>query len=116
MPTWLEVQRRKAVFFLTLHVRIIDSMNIELGPNWQPSTTKMAVPRLSCNAERSEVFLITEFYHLRSEKLHLFSVVPPTKPAQAISSIVSPKIKVEPNWQPSTTKMAMAQLRCHAES
>ena len=33
--------------------RIIDSMNIELGPNWQQSTTKMAVARLRCDADSS---------------------------------------------------------------
>ena len=37
---------------------IIDSINIQLRPNWQPSTTKMAVARLRCNAESLEVFHI----------------------------------------------------------
>ena len=37
---------------------IIDIINIQLGPNWQPSTTKMAVARLVCNADSSEVFHI----------------------------------------------------------
>ena len=46
---------------------------------------------------------------------HLCSVVTPTKLAQAISSIFSPKIQLEPNWQQSTTKMAVAWLRCNAE-
>ena len=32
---------------------IIDSINIQLGPNWQQSTTKMAVARLRCDAESS---------------------------------------------------------------
>ena len=41
-------------------------------------------------------------------------VVPPTKPEQAISSIFSPKIQLGPNWQQSTTKMAVARLRCNA--
>ena len=32
---------------------IIDSMNIQIGPNWQPLTTKIAVTRLRCNADSS---------------------------------------------------------------
>ena len=46
----------------------------------------------------------------------LCSVVPPTKPAQAISSIFCPIIQLGPNWQQSTTKMAVAQLRCDEDS
>ena len=30
---------------------IIDSINIQLGPNWQQSTTKMAVAQLRCDAD-----------------------------------------------------------------
>ena len=37
---------------------IIDSINIQLGPNCQKSTTKMAVARLRYNAEILEVFHI----------------------------------------------------------
>ena len=48
--------------------------------------------------------------------IQLFSVVPPTKPAQAISSIFSPKIQLRPNWQQSTTKMAVTFLRCDKDS
>ena len=29
---------------------IIDNINIQLGPNWQPSTEKMTVERLRCDA------------------------------------------------------------------
>ena len=32
---------------------IIDSINIQLGPNWQQSTTKMDVARLRCDADSS---------------------------------------------------------------
>ena len=39
---------------------IIDSINIELGPNWQPSTTKMAVAWLRCDADSSELFHIID--------------------------------------------------------
>ena len=39
---------------------IIDSMNIQLGPNWQQSTTKMAVAPLRCDAESSELFHIID--------------------------------------------------------
>ena len=42
-------------------------------------------------------------------------VVPPTKPAQAISSIFSPKTKLGPNWQQPTTKITVARLRFNAE-
>ena len=55
------------------------------------------------------------YYHIRSGKRHIFSVVPPTKPAQTISSIFSPKIQLWPNWQQSTTKMAVARLRGDAD-
>ena len=37
---------------------IIDSINIQLGPNWQQSTIEMAVARLRCNADILEVFHI----------------------------------------------------------
>ena len=30
---------------------IIDNINIQLGPNWQPSTTKMTVARLRCDGD-----------------------------------------------------------------
>ena len=36
------------------------SLKTQLGPNWQQSTTKMAVARLRCNAEVSEVFHIID--------------------------------------------------------
>ena len=39
---------------------IIESINIKLGPNWQQSTTKMAVARLGCDADSSEVFYIID--------------------------------------------------------
>ena len=39
---------------------IIDSINIQIGPNWQPPTTKMAVARLRCDADSSEVFHIID--------------------------------------------------------
>ena len=45
-------------FLEVLH--IIDSIKIQLGPNWQQSTTKMAVARLRCNSEMSEVFHIID--------------------------------------------------------
>ena len=56
------------------------------------------------------------YYHIRSGKVQLCSVITPTKPAQAISSIFSPKIQLGPNWQQSTTKMAVAWLWCSADS
>ena len=42
----------------------IDSIKIKLGPNWKPSTTKMAVSQLRCDAESSEVFHIIGEYPL----------------------------------------------------
>ena len=39
---------------------IIDSINIQLGPNWQPSTTNMSVAQLRCDADSSEVFYIID--------------------------------------------------------
>ena len=39
---------------------IIDSINIQLGTNWQQSTTKMAVARLRYNSEILEVFHIID--------------------------------------------------------
>ena len=39
---------------------IIDSIKIHLGPNWQQSTTKLAVARLRCDADSSEVFRIID--------------------------------------------------------
>ena len=53
---------------------------------------------------------------LRSEKEHLCSGVRPAKSTQAIISIFSPKIKLGPNWQQSTTKMAVARQRFDADS
>ena len=49
-------------------------------------------------------------------EIQLFSVVPPTKLAQAISSVFSPKIRHGTNWQKSIIKMAVAPLRCDADS
>ena len=39
---------------------IIDSINIQLGPNWQQSTTKMSVERLRCNADSLGIFHIID--------------------------------------------------------
>ena len=55
------------------------------------------------------------YCHIRSGQRQPCSVVPPTKSAQAISSIFVPKIYLGPNWQQSTTKMAVARLRCDAD-
>ena len=55
------------------------------------------------------------YYHIRSGKIHLCSVVSTTKLAQAISSIFSPNIQFGLNWQQSTTKVEVAWLWCNAE-
>ena len=39
---------------------IIDSINIQLGKNWQQSTTKIAVERLRCDADSLKVFHIID--------------------------------------------------------
>ena len=39
---------------------IIDNINIQLGPNWQQSTTKITVARLRCDGDSSEVFHIID--------------------------------------------------------
>ena len=39
---------------------IIDSINIQLGPNWKESTTKIAVAQLRCDADSLEVFNIID--------------------------------------------------------
>ena len=56
------------------------------------------------------------YYYLRSWKINLSSVVPPTKSAHAISSIFSPNIQLGQNWQQSTTKMDVARLRYNVDS
>ena len=95
---------------------IIDNINIQIGTNWQPSTTKMAVARLRCNADSFATVSYHWYYHMKSGKIQLTPVVTPTKSAQAISSIFSPKIQLGPNWQQSTNKMAVERLRCDAHS
>ena len=47
--------------------------------------------------------------------MHICSVVPPSKLAQATSSIFSPKSQLGPNWLQSTTKMAVTWLRYSAD-
>ena len=61
-------------------------------------------------------YFISLILSYRPGKIQICSVVPPTKSAQAISSIFSPNIQLGPNWQQSTTKMAVARLRCDADS
>ena len=56
------------------------------------------------------------YFNIRSGKRYICSVVPPTKTAQIISSIFSPKVQLWPNWQQSITKMAVARLRYDADS
>ena len=77
----------------------IFSPKTQLGPNWQQSTTKMAVARLRCDGDSFVIVSYHWYYHIRSGKRQLCYVVPPTKSAQAISSIFSPNIQLGPNWQ-----------------
>ena len=76
----------------------------------------MVVARLRCGEEIFGSISYHWYYHIRSGKIQLCSAVPPTKSAQAISSIFSTKIQLGPNWQQSTTKMYLVQLRCDADS
>ena len=70
----------------------IFSPKIQLGPNWQQSTTKMAVGRIRCDGDSFGSVSYHWYYHIRSGKRRLCSDAPPTKPAQVISSIFNPKI------------------------
>ena len=47
------------------------------------------------------------YYHVRSVKRHLCSVVPPTKLAQTISSIFSLKIQLGPNCSSDLSKQTL---------
>ena len=87
--------------------------------NFQPkhparskSTSKMADAQIRCDADGFGSISYHLYYHIRSGKIQLCSVVPPTKTAQAISFIFSPKIQLGPNWHQSTTKMAATGIRC----
>ena len=59
---------KKQLFFLTLYdstnstqaISSIFSPNIQLGPNYQQSSTKMAVARLMCDEDSSEEFYIID--------------------------------------------------------
>ena len=93
----------------------IFSPKTQLGPNWQQSTTKMAVTGLRCDGDSIGSISYNWYYNIRPGKIQLCSVVPSTKSAQAISSIFSPNIQLGPNWQQPTTEMAVAGLRCSVE-
>ena len=56
------------------------------------------------------------YHHIRSGKRHPCYIVPPTKLEQAISSIFSPNIQLGPIPLQSTTKMAVARMRCDGDS
>ena len=94
----------------------IFSPKIQLGPNWHQSTTKITVAWLRCDADSFRSISHHWYYHVRSGRRELCSVITPTEPAQTISSIFIPNIQLGPNWQQSTTKMAVAGLRCDADS
>ena len=49
---WFDVESSEV-----LH--IIDNINIQLGPNWQPSTTKMTLAQMRFNADSFR----SAFYH-----------------------------------------------------
>ena len=92
------------------------SPKIQLGPNWQHSTTKMDVARMRCGGDIFRSISYHLYYHIRSGKRHLCSVVTPIKSAQSIRSIFSPKIQLGSNWQQSTTTTAVTGLKCNADS
>ena len=72
----------------------------------------MAVARLRCDTDISEMFHTIDTIIYDHENTQLRSVVPPTNPEQAISSVFRPDIQLGHNWQQSTTKKTVAQLRC----
>ena len=76
----------------------------------------MAVARLTCHADIFGSNSYHSYYHIMSVKIQICSVVSPTKPAQAISSIFSTRIQLGQNWHQSTTKMAVTGLRCDGYS
>ena len=61
-PSWIFCLKMELVACANLvGVTIsIFSQQIQLGPNWQQSRTKMAVAGMMCNADSSEVFHIIE--------------------------------------------------------
>ena len=63
----------------------------------------MAVAGLRCDGDSFGSTSYNWYYQIRSVKIQLCSVLTPTKSAQAIISIFSPKIHLGPNWQQSTT-------------
>ena len=112
---------------------IIDSINIQLGPNWQPSTTKMAVAQLNSFII---VIMIFKYYSnifstrykfcvfeilsqadflvwLKTDQGRMRCDVESSKVFHIIDSI---NIQLGPNWQPPTTKLAVSRLRCDADS
>ena len=54
------------------------SPKIQLGPNWQQSTAKMAVARLRCDGDSFGSISYHLYYHVRPGKRLLCSVVTPT--------------------------------------
>ena len=66
--------------------------------------------------QKFQKYFISLILTFKVRKIQLCSVVTPTKSAQAISSIFNPKIQLGPNWHQSTTKMAVARLRCDGDS
>ena len=95
---------------------IIDSINIELGPNWQPSTTKMAVARLGCDADSSELCFISLILSYKVRKKIDLLRCTANQVGTGRKLRFRPKIQLGSNWQQSTTKMAVARLRCDADS
>ena len=94
---------------------IIDSINIQLGQIGSNQQQKWMwhVWGIMQTVRKYFISLILS-YKVREK--NICSVLPSTKSAQAISSIFSPNIQLGPNWQQSTTKMAVARLRCDADS
>ena len=95
---------------------LVGGTKIKLGPNWHQSTTERAVAWLRCDGDSFGSISYHWYYHTSSGKIQLRSVVPPTKPVQNISYIFSPNIQLGPNWQQSTTKMAVARVMCDRDS
>ena len=75
----------------------IFSPKIQLGPHWQQWTTKSGCDTAEVCCRQFGSISYHWNHHIRSVKSHIYSVVPTTNSAQAISSIFSPKVQLGPN-------------------
>ena len=87
----------------------------QFGPSW---IYWMKIEIMACAGLvgfTMEPFFLT-LYDIINYMRYFGTVYITPKPAQTLSSIFSPNIQLGPNWQQSTTKMAVARLRCDGDS